>query len=419
MRADPLQLTLAVPLQPREEIHARSIRTHETRDLGRARIAILLRPYRPAPEARILREKMFVQGVIGTESFERFAAITLPPQEAAYFLAPGVGARDELCVEQLQNLHLGRRHAHVVDQLIRAQRAQTRLKLAARYALACFRVFLKTWNRLDIQIHRIEEQAARWTVRTAVRGIARKQGMQRIDADHARAALCADVQRILQVGEVADAPVALAAHGIKLQSQAPDASGAVQRSRTITMAGCDNESHRRVSLRSFECEAVIAERKPLPPGESVCVITAIANNTLLDWLEIRRAQLTVEDLAAFQREGPSVHLMFVPSRNMERDVVRRSGVVDDQHRAQAIDQVAVAQCVQRLLRLIDVDPHRLEQGFARAIRSRMTGAPDVDVFRVDAGQLGQRAQCSFVARWPVMVCESVAFQLQSNSKSKS
>src|SRR4051812_31463342 len=114
MRADPLQLELAVPLQPREEIHARSIRTHEIRDLCRARIAILLRPYRPAPEAGILPEKIFVQGVIGTESFQCFAAITLPPQEAAYFIAPGVAAGDELRVEQLQNLHLGRRHAHVV-----------------------------------------------------------------------------------------------------------------------------------------------------------------------------------------------------------------------------------------------------------------------------------------------------------------
>src|SRR5689334_18429126 len=152
-----------------------------------------------------------MQRLICTEALQRFAGLALPAPEAPRFFAPPMGARAELREDQSQHLELGGCHAGIVDQLIGAQRAQARLKLGAGDTLARRPALSISRHRFDVQIQGIQEQAARRTVRTAVRGVGPKQCMAWIDADDARAIACSDVERALEIGEIADTPVALAA----------------------------------------------------------------------------------------------------------------------------------------------------------------------------------------------------------------
>ena len=53
--------------------------------------------------------------------------------------------------------------------------------------------------------------------------------MQRIDADHAGAQARGELDQRAQVGEIADAPVALGAHAVELNHEPPDAAEAQER----------------------------------------------------------------------------------------------------------------------------------------------------------------------------------------------
>ena len=80
----------------------------------------------------------------------------------------------------------------------------------------------------EIDIERIEETPVGRIIRTDARAILRKQGVQRIDRDERSAGLGADAREFRERREVADALIAVAAHGIELRGEAEFASRVVR-----------------------------------------------------------------------------------------------------------------------------------------------------------------------------------------------
>ena len=74
-----------------------------------------------------------------------------------------------------------------------------------------------------INIERVEEGAAVRRIGAAIAGPVVEQRMQRIEADPGRVETGGQPQHLLQVGEIADAPVALRRQAVKLDRQDPDA----------------------------------------------------------------------------------------------------------------------------------------------------------------------------------------------------
>ncbi|MNC93344.1 hypothetical protein D3C83_99520 [compost metagenome] len=74
-------------------------------------------------------------------------------------------------------------------------------------------------------------------------GIVREQCVQRIHADHTGAGIRGELHQRLQVGKVADAPIALGAQAIQIHHRSPEPA-VPDRFRQITTRRRDNQRHR-------------------------------------------------------------------------------------------------------------------------------------------------------------------------------
>ena len=129
----------------------------------------------------------------------------------------------------MQRRHLPLRHSRIVDQF---------LLLLARDRITHRSVETREFcDRLDIDVDRIEKQAAVWCIGTAVGGLIVKQRVQRIQADAGASEPRCETEQMLQVGEIADPPVALRAQAVELHREHPDPV-------ELTLKGCRrNDKH--------------------------------------------------------------------------------------------------------------------------------------------------------------------------------
>jgi hypothetical protein len=125
--------------------------------------------------------------------------------------------------QQLQHLELGRRHAGQVDQRLGAQRGQPRLEGGRAHEVARRLAVGKAVDRLHVDVEHVELLARRRAVRARVRGVGREQRMQRVEPDDVRALRGHERDQLVEVAEVADAPVARRAQAVQLHRRAPHA----------------------------------------------------------------------------------------------------------------------------------------------------------------------------------------------------
>ncbi len=104
-------------------------------------------------------------------------------------------------------------------------------------------------DRLDVDIEHVQGGAIRRAVRTRRVRSGGKQCVQRIGADEVGACGGRDADGVAQVGEVADAPVAMRAQRVKLQRQSPDPGAAGEQRRAVATRRRDDQ-RRRCKLRA-------------------------------------------------------------------------------------------------------------------------------------------------------------------------
>ena len=216
------ELAVGFPLQPLKEIDSVGKRLGEFGDRRRMRITHRGRPFVPRERQTLLRE-MLMQSLEDCEIGERSATRELE-------LAKGDPQR-ALCVECLETAEqrfehrpLQRRDGGVIDQLGGARRGDRRLR---REGLRRG-VLRKARHGGDIDVKKIEPDAARWRIRAEVPRLGREEGVQRVDPDRRRAEPSGGARQPGQIGEIADPPITAAAQTIELRGQPPAAPARLQ-----------------------------------------------------------------------------------------------------------------------------------------------------------------------------------------------
>ena len=142
------------------------------------------------------------------------AALLAKCIESTFALERGTGF--ELRKGKPQRTLLQRSDARIVHQLGIPQPFD--LGMALRHEM--LRQFRQ---RRHIDIDRIQKQAAVRRIRAAIFSLIIEQRVQRIETDARRAEICRPPQQDLQIGKIADAPVATRADSVKLNCQQPTA----------------------------------------------------------------------------------------------------------------------------------------------------------------------------------------------------
>ena len=173
------ELAVRLPLQILMEQHAILVGACERSDRLRLRIAKTIWPMAPGPVTGIATAEMLGQRLESREAIERRAA-GVP--EGAERCGAGAASLQMVALECRKQLfeheNLGGGDARIVDQ--RAV-AQCRTIDAGKRNVGPVR------HRLDIDVERVEEPPARRRVGACVRWLARKQRVQRVEAERADA----------------------------------------------------------------------------------------------------------------------------------------------------------------------------------------------------------------------------------------
>ena len=182
--------------------------------------------------------KMFLQ------CFEQCLTLQRKPARSAERLesVAAVAARHQMdgakvFLRQRQYAGFGIRNADVIDEFGGAKTGQLLLKFRRRDEFLCSIALSEIDDCFDVEIKRVQEQTTRRAVGTQVRGVVRKQCLQRIDADNIGAAFLPLLQQRRQVGEVADAPIALRFDRVELRRSAPDLLARRYRRRCVAARG--------------------------------------------------------------------------------------------------------------------------------------------------------------------------------------
>jgi hypothetical protein len=123
-------------------------------------------------------------------------------------------ARGKPFVGQPQPFQLGACDAVVVDEFFQAQRVQVVGQPGRRHAG-------ELRNGVDVDVERVEKQAAVGSVGARLRRPVWEKRVQRVEPDAAGADFAGDLDEVRKIGEVAVAPIASRAQGVKLNGQGP------------------------------------------------------------------------------------------------------------------------------------------------------------------------------------------------------
>src|SRR5580698_9675133 len=205
---------------------------------------------RPAEPARIRAERRAQMPIEGVEARMQLQQLSARRDEAAE-RGGTLGAWEEMALVELdeqqpQDLELDLRHAGVVDEPALAQLAQAVLESGLFDARLGGRAMLELRHCRDRDVKDVEKMAARGAVRAGALGLRRRQSVQRIQADEARAPRRAPADQGFQILEISDAPVAPGAYGIELDGDAPQPSAAAN---GLGLVAVGRRDHQRTAAR--------------------------------------------------------------------------------------------------------------------------------------------------------------------------
>ena len=236
----------------------------------------------------------------------------------------------------------------------------------------------EVWYRFAIEIERVEEQAARRTVRAGVCGIVEEQRVQRIEPDDVRTAAAPLIDDGREIGEVADAPVAARTHAVELDHRSPYALAVVDCRWPVARCGRDDEARFTDRLCvGGKSEAMVAMGKG---GQS-------------EHANLERF-VAVSDALGYRRIGEKIasHQRTVLARDLPDDLRLRETLrevnahlprlTDPNHHGwrQSTADVARVPVLQRLPDrgvVPDSHPHRSEERLARRVRCVVLAAVDI------------------------------------------
>ncbi len=166
-------------------------------------------------------------------------------------------ARDEAVERRAQAEPFQRRHVGVRHAIAFAQAGSGRRRVGHE-------VRREFGNGLDVDIERIEEEPAVRRIRTAVGRAVVEQNVQRIEPDAVGPELLGEPDQIGEIGEVADAPVAVRTDAVELHGEQP---AAVEIAAESPLRRHD---HRHLFGHAFgigQRQPVIAQRQLGGPGD--------------------------------------------------------------------------------------------------------------------------------------------------------
>src|SRR6185437_16204743 len=134
---------------------------------------------------------------------------------------------DEHAVERIEGETLGRHHRVVANVGRRAERRELFSKLGRCEPLAHGGRRVELRHTLDVDVDRISKQPTYRAVRADV-AVAINERMEWVDAYEVGAAAGRPLAEMRQIGEVANAPIAIAAHGIEVGDQTKCVVGSKQ-----------------------------------------------------------------------------------------------------------------------------------------------------------------------------------------------
>jgi hypothetical protein len=433
------ELAVELELRVAVEVDRLGVRVAERAHLGRARIAQRRWPRAPAAGARARARLARLAGERLLDRDERREVaqrLALLGEEArvraaALRRAPAL-AHGERAVQSLERRALEPRDPLVVHERRRARRRDLRLEGCPAGERARFVRCTPLGNRLDVDVERVAEEPAHRIVRADLpAGVA--EGVERVDADERAADFAGPGKEVAEVGEVAGAPVARAAHGVEARADAEGARRPAHGRRAAV--GDDDERLLAVarvcaaalSPRDGRAEDVVAEvERRVERDDNVGARRARARVARVRRavragrpFRVGGAALAVRAFAEAQRAiDEPLAPAFLAQRDAHRRAARRAGArglghahahrerarLRRAHDARRRDEPLALRRVERRERVRRgvlrrrVVAHRRDERDARRIGRRVLDGLDVAVRGEDAEPIGERKQSRALRR---------------------
>ena len=207
-----IQLLRHHPLQPHIKTDIRLVRHRKRLHRRTVRVAVRLRPAKPADRILTERNRRGLRIKIMIKRLKRRKQPQLPPAPADKLLKrPARGdkrlLRLKIVENQAQRAHLQRHHLRIIHPVGLAQPRKHRLRLRIRKPRLRRRRRLKQLHPADININRVQPAPRRRTIRTGPVRPRRKQRVQRIDAEKINPVLAKIHRQAAQIAQIANAPV--------------------------------------------------------------------------------------------------------------------------------------------------------------------------------------------------------------------
>ena len=303
-------------------------------------------------------------------------------------------------IEQLHDLPFGGEADAVPDQLALAQPAKLCLEARVRYRAARGLAVREFGHGLDIDIDRIAEQAGRRVVRARMLRRDRRESVQGVEADDACAGRGREFGDTLEIGEIADTPVAPRADRIELHRRTPDATSARERGRLVTARRREDERCRRACgiVNRLQLEAVIPltqRRCGNGKREPITREARAGDRSRLDLLQRRRHHAAAPALAPLRPEQPGERPLG--ERTWDGELDRQRHIVGTEHghrREQALpgSRVVRGQRGDRVGFGRNGNAHRGEQSPLRFPGCHMALVTNVEILRKNPGVCSQPAE---------------------------
>ena len=223
-------------------------------------VAPRFRPRRPAALLRLVCPPLQLYAVVGGLITQAIAAFTHKGRPGLMLFALAV-SRLKVRPGVPQRSELKRHYSLIVNQLRFTRFGQCLPGSGAFPPLLCRRALLKIGDLTDVDIDYVQPAARRRAVRTGETGAGGIERMQRIQPDEIATALSQLHQQLVEIAEVADAPVLFRAHGVELHQRTPAFFPRLQRRRQIAAARRDDNPRLPAFFALTECELVVPLRQ--------------------------------------------------------------------------------------------------------------------------------------------------------------
>jgi hypothetical protein len=226
-------------------------------------------------------------------------------------------AAAEIPEQQLENLefHLG--DTVVIDEIGAAQRIESCPELRLVYPFAhglAVDVFRHRGHR---NVQDVQEVTARGAIRTRPQWVCRRQRVQRIQADEARAARRQPADELLQIVEIADPPVRPGTDRVELHRNAPEAPPLTDGGGLVTFGRRQDQGTTRRDAAQQDLQFVVARRQIQRQFQPAAGDPGTLDLTAPKFGAVRGRHHTLVAIAIFPLDGPHQARSELTSGNIE------------------------------------------------------------------------------------------------------